>query len=78
MLVRDEKIIESMFVDSLKNIYSYIYAPEDKLPNHLIWDIVYKTFWKPYDKGYIEYEDIVAGGELRFEMGAEPACWYEI
>ena len=33
---------------------------------------------KPYDKGYIEYEDIVAGGELRFEMGAEPACWYEI
>lgn len=33
---------------------------------------------KPYDKGFIEYEDIVAGGELRFEMGAEPACWYEI
>ena len=33
---------------------------------------------KPYDKGYIEYKDIVAGGELRFEMGAEPVCWYEI
>ena len=33
---------------------------------------------KPYAKGYIEYEDIVAGGELRFEMGAEPAVWYEI
>ena len=33
---------------------------------------------QPYDKGYIEYKDIVAGGELRFEMGAEPACWYEI
>ena len=33
---------------------------------------------KAYDKGYIEYKDIVAGGELRFEMGAEPARWYEI
>ena len=33
---------------------------------------------QPYDKGYIEYGDIVAGGELRFEMGAEPARWYEI
>ena len=55
MLVRDEKIIEQMFVPNLKNIYSYIYAPEDKLPNHLIWDVVYKTFWKPYDKGYEFY-----------------------
>lgn len=55
MLVRDDSIIENMFVDNLKNIYSYIYAPEDKLPNHLIWDVVYKTFWKPYDKGYEFY-----------------------
>lgn len=55
MLVRDEKIIDNMFVNSLKNIYSYIFAPEDKLPNHLIWDVVYKTFWKPYDKGYEFY-----------------------
>lgn len=55
MLVRDEKIIEQMFVPNLKNLYSYIFAPEDKLPNHLIWDIVYKTFWKPYDKGYEFY-----------------------
>ena len=55
MLVRDEKIIESMFVPNLKNIYSYISAPEDKLPNHLIWDVVYNKFWKPYDKGYEFY-----------------------
>ena len=31
---------------------------------------------KPYDKAYIEYSDIVKGGELVFEMGAEPAVWY--
>lgn len=55
MLVRDEKIIENMFVDNLKNIYSYISAPEDKIPNALIWNTVYKTFWKPYDKGYEFY-----------------------
>ena len=63
MLVRDEKIIEQMFVPNLKNIYSYIFAPEDKLPNNLIWDVVYKTFWKPYDKGYEFYR---APNEKRF------------
>ena len=28
------------------------------------------------DKGYIEYSDIMAGGELVFKMGSEPAVWY--
>ena len=28
------------------------------------------------DKGYIEYSDIMAGGELVFRMGSEPAVWY--
>ena len=27
---------------------------------------------KPYDKSYITYDDIMAGGELRFVMGATP------
>ncbi len=32
---------------------------------------------KPYTKPYIDYRDIVAGGTLLFEMGAEPQVWYE-
>ncbi len=31
---------------------------------------------KPYAKAYIDYRDIMAGGELTFEMGAEPRTWY--
>ncbi|MBQ9184746.1 MAG: GH92 family glycosyl hydrolase [Bacteroidales bacterium] len=29
-----------------------------------------------YDKGYIEFADITAGGTLVFTMGNEPKCWY--
>ena len=28
-----------------------------------------------YRKYYIDYAEIAAGGELRFEMGPEPADW---
>lgn len=31
---------------------------------------------RPYTKGYISYEDIMAGGELTLVMGSEPALWY--
>ena len=31
---------------------------------------------KTYTKGYIEYKDIAAGGELVFTMGSEPNVWY--
>ena len=31
---------------------------------------------QPYTKPYIEHADLVAGGELVFEMGAEPKVWY--
>lgn len=31
---------------------------------------------KAYTKGYIDYKDIVAGGELVIEMGSEPKVWY--
>ena len=31
---------------------------------------------KVYTKGYIEYKDIAAGGELVLEMGLEPKVWY--
>ena len=30
----------------------------------------------PYAKGYVEFADITAGGELTFTLGAEPALWY--
>ena len=31
---------------------------------------------KPYTKPYVDYAEIISGGELRFEMGAEPKVWY--
>ncbi len=31
---------------------------------------------KAYTKGYLEYKDIAAGGEIVIEMGAEPKIWY--
>lgn len=29
-----------------------------------------------YDKAWISHNDIMAGGELRIEMGNEPKCWF--
>ena len=52
VLVREEKIIEDMFIPSLRNIYTFIRAPENMNPDHLIWDTVYKQFFTTYDKGY--------------------------
>lgn len=31
---------------------------------------------QPYTKPYLWHKDLMAGGELRFEMGAEPKVWY--
>lgn len=31
---------------------------------------------KAYTKGYVEYKDIAAGGDLVLEMGPEPKIWY--
>ena len=33
---------------------------------------------KPYAKPYIGFDDIAAGGTLEFEMGPDPAVWYEL
>ena len=52
VLVRDEKIIEDMFVPSLRNVYTYIRAPENMNPDHLIWNAIHKQFFTSYDKGY--------------------------
>ncbi len=32
---------------------------------------------KPYDKYYVDFDDIEAGGRLVLHMGTEPALWYE-
>lgn len=31
---------------------------------------------RPYTKPYLPHADLMAGGELRFEMGSEPRVWY--
>jgi len=31
---------------------------------------------RPYTKNYIDYKDIMAGGELRLVMGSQPKLWY--
>ena len=31
---------------------------------------------QPYNKAWIEFEDIAKGGTLEYEMGATPVCWY--
>ena len=33
---------------------------------------------KEYNEAWISHKDIMAGGELRFEMGNTPKCWYEV
>ena len=33
---------------------------------------------KEYNQAWISHEDIMAGSELRFEMGNTPKCWYEV
>lgn len=33
---------------------------------------------QPYDKPYISHETVMQGGVLEFEMGPEPALWYDL
>ena len=42
--------------------------------NRYIQDVLFNG--KKVDKGYIEYSDIMAGGELVFKMGSGQAVWY--
>lgn len=54
-LLRNDRAIEDMFVPNLRNTYTYITAPSDKDPKDLIWNIVKKQFFVPFDKGYEFY-----------------------
>lgn len=81
VLIRDEAIVEGMFVPSLRNIYSYIHAPENQSPEHLIWDAVYKTFftnsgagkdyefWRhPQEKRYLHVDQSESGDVASISM----------
>ncbi len=57
-LVRDEDVIERMFDNSLKNVYTNIYAPETKDSRHLIWNEIKNQFFvKTFSKGYEFYRN---------------------
>lgn len=51
-LVRDGSILEKMFDNSLRNIYSSIFAPENMDSRHLIWNEVKNQFFVRFDSGY--------------------------
>lgn len=54
-LVKDDAILDKMFDNSLKNIYSCIYAPETMNSRHLLWDAIKDQFFVKFDKGYEFY-----------------------
>jgi len=56
MLVRDDSIIEDMFVD-LKNIYTYIKAPSGEAAKNLIWDIIQPQFFIRHHDKYEFYNN---------------------
>jgi hypothetical protein len=56
-LVRDESIIERMFKNTLKNVYTNIFAPESMDSRHLIWNEIKDQFFIKFDKGYEFYRN---------------------
>jgi hypothetical protein len=56
-LVKDDAILERMFDNSLKNVYSSIYAPENMDSRHLIWDTIKNQFFVRFSGGYEFYRN---------------------
>lgn len=54
-LISNFDMIEDCFTDSLKNIYTYIYAPSNLSPEGLLWEIVKKEFFIYSGRGNIFY-----------------------
>jgi len=67
-LVRDESIISKMFANSLKNIYTNIYAPETEDSRHLIWKEIKNQFFVKYDKGYEFYRNPLEKRYLHIDL----------
>ena len=49
-------------------------APGNSAENRYIQSVFLNG--KPYTKPYLEYKDIMAGGEVVLNMGSEPKLWY--
>lgn len=56
-LIKDERIIEDMFDNSLVNIYTNIYAPENLDSRHLIWNNIRDKFFVKISKSYEFYRN---------------------
>ena len=54
-IITDYSIIESMFDNHLRNIYTSITAPANLSPQHLIWDKIVGTFFKKKANDYEYY-----------------------
>ena len=54
-IITDYKIIEDMFDNNLRNIYTGINAPSNLSPQHLIWDKIKDIFFKKKANDYEYY-----------------------
>ena len=54
-IITDYKIIEGMFDNNLRNIYTGINAPSNLSPQHLIWDKIKDIFFKKKANDYEYY-----------------------
>lgn len=54
-IITDFSIIEDMFNNEMRNLYTYIYAPATDSPTHLIWDQVKDMFFKNIAGNYEFY-----------------------
>ena len=57
-----------------ENRYFTVKAVNNSAENRYIQSVTLNG--KAYLKGYLEHSDIMAGGELVFNMGSEPKVWY--
>lgn len=63
-LITNPFIIEQMFYENLKNVYTYIMAPANRNPEKLIWDQIAREFFIHYENN--NYEFYRAAQEYRY------------
>lgn len=63
-LINNFSVIDNMFSNQLRNIYTYIKAPADQRPERLIWDQIVKQFF--IEVGHNHYEFYRAPKEVRY------------
>lgn len=54
-LINNFTVIERMFSNQLKNVYTYIKVPADQRPERLIWDQICKMFFIEIGKDHYEF-----------------------